>query len=117
MLAHYASLCLESWLGHVLFSSPVTDLWCIRLSPCSVYEQRRNCLVSSVKVKFLKNFRVGRYEIFLFLFSKAIKIAGSAQKNRVGRVSGNVGRPFLGLRTIFTQAGSFDLETNSGLPS
>ena len=33
---------------------------------------------------------------FIF-FWKAIKIAGSAQKNRVGRVSGNTGDFFLGL--------------------
>ena len=41
---------------------------------------------------FLKHFRVGRYEnlSFLFFFWKAIKIAGSAQNNRVGRVSGNM---------------------------
>ena len=61
---------------------------------------------------------------FYFFFWKAIKIAGLAQKNRVGRVSGNAGWPiFLGLSTIFTRAGSFVLvlnqsyETNSGLPS
>ena len=35
-------------------------------------------------------------KIFLFFFWKAIKIAGSAQKNNVGRVSGNTGI-FLGL--------------------
>ena len=41
---------------------------------------------------FLKHLRVGRYENLLsFFFWKAIKIAGSAQKNRVGRVSGNTG--------------------------
>ena len=46
---------------------------------------------------FLKYFRVGRYENLFFFFWKAIKIAGSAQKNRVGRVSGNTGFFFLGL--------------------
>ena len=42
---------------------------------------------------FLKHFRVDRYEnllIFFFLW-KAIKIAGLAQNNWVGRVSGNTG--------------------------
>ena len=71
MLAQYASLGLESWLGHVLFSYPVTDLWCIRVGPCSGYEQRRNCLVSSVRVKFSEKYwgSVGM-KIFLFLFWK-----------------------------------------------
>ena len=32
-------------------------------------------------------------KLFYFFFWKAIKIAGSAQKNGVGRVSGNAGRP------------------------
>ena len=40
---------------------------------------------------FLKHFRVGRYENPFIFFWKAIKIAGSAQKNRVSRVSGNMG--------------------------
>ena len=41
---------------------------------------------------FLEHFRVGRYEnLFIFFFWKAIKIAVSAQKNGVGRVSGNTG--------------------------
>ena len=31
------------------------------------------------------------YENLFICFGKAIKIAGSAQKNRVGRVSGNTG--------------------------
>ena len=44
----------------------------------------------SFSYNFLKHFRVGRYENLIF-FWKAIKIAGSAQKNRVGRVSGNTG--------------------------
>ena len=36
--------------------------------------------------KFLKHFRVGRYEnLFIFLFWKAIKIAGSAQKKQVAQ--------------------------------
>ena len=43
-------------------------------------------------------------KIFLFFFWNAIKIAGSVQKkkNRVGRVSGNIGLFFffLGLRCI-----------------
>ena len=37
---------------------------------------------------FLKHFRVGRYEKLFIFFWKAIKIAGSAHKNRIGRVSG-----------------------------
>ena len=44
----------------------------------------------------MKHFRVGRYEKLFIFFWKAIKIAGSAQKIRVGRVSGNTGI-FLGL--------------------
>ena len=35
--------------------------------------------------------RVGRHENIFILFLLAIKIAGSAQKLRVGRVSGNTG--------------------------
>ena len=59
---------------------------------------------------FLKNVRVGRYEIFLFL--KAIKIAGWAQKTgSVGSAETQVGH-FLDLRTIFKQAGSFVLVLN-----
>ena len=58
-----------------------------------------------------------------------LNIAGSAQKkkkkkNRVGRISGNAGRPiFLGLSIMFVRAGLFVLllnqsyENNSGLPS
>ena len=39
---------------------------------------------------FCKNVRVGSYEN-LFICWKAIKIAGSAEKNTVGRISGNKG--------------------------
>ena len=35
--------------------------------------------------------RVGRHENLFILFLMAIKITGSAQKYRVGRVSGNTG--------------------------
>ena len=38
--ARYAKgLWVESWLGHVSFSSPVTDNWCISMGPYSGYEQ------------------------------------------------------------------------------
>ena len=39
--------------------------------------------------------RVGRHENLFILFLMAIKITGSAQKYRVGRVSGNTGFFFL----------------------
>ena len=51
-------------------------------------------------------------KIFLF-FWKAIKIAGSAQKNRVGRVSGNTGI-FIGL-THFRASSSVYHPCNDGL--
>ena len=50
---------------------------------------------------FLKHFRVGRYDNLFILFWKAIKIAGSAQKNRVGRVRGNTGISFCLMKDIF----------------
>ena len=37
------------------------------------------------------------FYLFIFFFKMAIKIAGSALKSRVGRVSGNKGICFLGL--------------------
>ena len=40
---------------------------------------------------FLIHFRASRYENLFISFWKAIKIAGSAQKNRVSRVRGNTG--------------------------
>ena len=40
---------------------------------------------------FLKHFRVGRDENLFIFFWEAIKIAGSAQKIKVGWVSGNTG--------------------------
>ena len=40
---------------------------------------------------FLKHFRVSRYENLFIFFWKALKIVGSAQKIRVGRVNGNTG--------------------------
>ena len=42
---------------------------------------------------------------FFFFFWKAIKIAGSAHKNRVGRVSGNSGFVcvFLGVKCLRVQ--------------
>ena len=62
---------------------------------------------------FWKNVRVGRYEIFFFLFWKAIKLQGRHRKKKKGLVgvSRNARRPFffLGLRTIFTRASSFVL--------
>ena len=42
-------------------------------------------------------------EIFLFYFEMAIQITGSAQNNRVGRVSGNT-PIFLGLRQAILSA-------------
>ena len=62
---------------------------------------------------FLKNVRVGRYENLSF-FWKAIKIAGSAQKTRVSRVSGNTGILFRpnsseqGYRNFEIQIGPLD---------
>ena len=43
-------------------------------------------------------------KIFLFYFEMAIKITGSAQNYRVGRVSGNtpIFRPYRGSLDIFT---------------
>ena len=40
---------------------------------------------------FLKHFRVSSYENLFIFFWKVIKIAGSEQKNMVGRASGNTG--------------------------
>ena len=46
---------------------------------------------------FLKNVWVGSYENLFVFFWKAIKIAGSVQKNKVGHESGNTHTFFLGL--------------------
>ena len=45
----------------------------------------------SFSSNFLKHFRVDRYENLFIFFLERIRIAGSAQKNRVGWVSGNTG--------------------------
>ena len=44
--------------------------------------------------------RVGRHENLFILFLMAIKITGSAQKYRVGRVSGNTAIFLFGLKLI-----------------
>ena len=45
--------------------------------------------------------RVGRHENLFILFLMAIKIAGSAEKYRVGRVSGNTAIFLFGLSTSY----------------
>ena len=45
--------------------------------------------------------RVGRHENLFILFLMAIKITGSAQKYRVGRVSGNTAIFLFGLTKAF----------------